>query len=98
MEFLTALAVWLLLAVLVGVFAQRRGRMGFGFFVLSVMLSPLIGWLIVLAIGPARSASPQPTAAPTPETHVRCPDCRELVYKDARKCKHCGSARVPQTP
>lgn len=32
----------------------------------------------------------------TPETHVKCPDCRELVLKDARKCKHCGTALVPQ--
>lgn len=32
----------------------------------------------------------------TPETHVRCPDCRELVMIDARKCKHCGTALVPQ--
>lgn len=23
-------------------------------------------------------------------THVRCPECRELVLKDARRCKHCG--------
>lgn len=35
---------------------------------------------------------------PTPETHVRCPDCRELVRMDARKCKHCGCALVPQQP
>lgn len=32
----------------------------------------------------------------TPKTHVRCPDCRELVRKDARKCKHCGTALIPQ--
>lgn len=31
----------------------------------------------------------------TPETHVKCPDCRELVFKDARKCKHCGTALIP---
>lgn len=33
---------------------------------------------------------------PTPETHVRCPDCRELVRKDARKCMHCGTGLIPQ--
>ncbi|WP_370877012.1 zinc ribbon domain-containing protein [Acidovorax sp. A1169] len=32
----------------------------------------------------------------TAETHVRCPYCRELVRNDARKCKHCGTALVPQ--
>jgi len=30
------------------------------------------------------------------ETHVKCPDCRELVFRDASKCKHCGTALVPQ--
>lgn len=23
--------------------------------------------------------------------HKNCPDCRELIRFDARKCKHCGS-------
>ena len=23
--------------------------------------------------------------------HINCPDCRELIRFDARKCKHCGS-------
>lgn len=32
----------------------------------------------------------------SPETHVKCPDCRELVLKDARKCKHCGCTLTPQ--
>lgn len=30
-----------------------------------------------------------------PEVH--CPDCRELVRADARKCKHCGTALTPPT-
>lgn len=31
----------------------------------------------------------------TRDTHVKCPDCRELVLSDARKCRHCGSALLP---
>ncbi len=31
-----------------------------------------------------------------PYTHVKCPDCRELVLHDARKCKHCGCGLIPQ--
>lgn len=27
---------------------------------------------------------------------VQCPDCRELVRWDARKCKHCGAELTPQ--
>lgn len=33
----------------------------------------------------------------TPDTHVRCPDCRELVRKDANVCKHCRAKLIPQT-
>jgi len=28
------------------------------------------------------------------ETHVRCPDCKELVLAEANKCKHCGTKLV----
>ncbi len=33
---------------------------------------------------------------PGTDSHVTCPDCRELVKKDARKCKHCGCNLAPQ--
>ena len=35
-------------------------------------------------------------APPSPETHVKCPECKELVRKEANKCKHCGCKLVPQ--
>jgi len=33
---------------------------------------------------------------PNPDTHVKCPDCRELVLKEASVCKHCGCKLIPQ--
>lgn len=33
---------------------------------------------------------------PTPETHVKCPDCAELIKREARICKHCGCKLIPQ--
>ena len=30
------------------------------------------------------------------DTHVRCPDCKEFVYKEANVCKHCGRKLIPQ--
>lgn len=36
--------------------------------------------------------------APSPRTHVRCPDCRELVLRDANVCKHCGCKLTPMAP
>lgn len=33
---------------------------------------------------------------PTPETHVRCPDCRDLIRREASVCIHCECKLVPQ--
>lgn len=85
-------AGWLLFSVLVALLAVKRGRNGLGWFVISVLLSPLFAALLMLIMPNLASDS----AVPNPQTHVRCPDCRELVLKDARKCKHCGSQLVPQ--
>jgi hypothetical protein len=41
---------WIIFAVIVGIAASARGRSGFGFFLLSLMLSPLIGILFVMAM------------------------------------------------
>jgi hypothetical protein len=43
------LIVWLVLALVVAAVADVRGRSAFGFFMLSVLLSPLIGLVVLLA-------------------------------------------------
>lgn len=86
------LFIWLLFAIAVAILASRKGRSGFGWFLFSVIFSPLIGFLFVLVLG---DASPD-AIKPNPNTHVKCPDCREFVLKEARVCKHCGCKLVPQ--
>ena len=81
---------WLGLSMIAGGIASNKGRCGFCFFLLAVFLSPFIG---IVAAVVAKRKDPN---APTPLTHVKCPDCRELVLKDARVCKHCGCKLVPQ--
>lgn len=76
--------------------------MGHLFFLLLHFVAVLFGfWLLALtiplhliysAIRNNRSHEPEPTFW----THVRCPDCRELVLKDAKVCKHCGCKLIPQ--
>lgn len=61
----------------------------FGAFVVPV----LVVWWGVIALGRANKA----TNAFSPATHLRCPDCRELILKDAKVCKHCGCRLVPQS-
>lgn len=86
--------LWLVFSVAVGMLAVKRGRSGLGWGFVALVFSPLIAVIFLLI---ARDLSPQ-NGMPTPETHVKCPDCREFVLRDARKCKHCGCALIPQPP
>lgn len=83
---------WVLFSIAVGIAANSRSRSFFGWTLISLFLSPLIGLILVLVF-PNQRKDPN---APTSETHVRCPDSKELVLREARKCKHCGCALVPQ--
>ena len=88
------IAFWLIVAVATAIVASSKGRASFGWFILGAFFS-LIALLLVIVL-PSQKAPPRDPNAPSPDTHVRCPDCREFVYKDARKCKHCGITLVPQ--
>jgi phosphate/sulfate permease len=46
--------VYLFLALLVGLYARGKGRSGLGFFLLSVVFSPLIGFIIALIVAPIK--------------------------------------------
>jgi hypothetical protein len=74
---------WLIFAIVVGAVASARGRSGPGWFLLSMIISPLLG-VILVALLPSRRGEP------TYDTHVKCEMCAELVLREARKCKHCG--------
>ncbi len=65
----------------------------FGTFIIPLLL----GWWGKIAFDKANLEAAR-TLSPTPETHVRCPDCRELVMKDAKVCKHCQAKLVPTEP
>jgi len=89
---MTTAIFWFLFSVAVGVWASNRGRSGVGWFVLSLVVSPLLGFIFCAV---ARDLS-RPHDAPDAATHVKCPACAEWVLPEARKCKHCGNALVPK--
>ncbi|SFB96269.1 hypothetical protein SAMN05216344_106106 [Polaromonas sp. OV174] len=90
------LIFWFAASIVVGIIASSKDRHGFGYFVLSMILSPLIAGILVLALPSLKEqAALIAGEAISPKTHVRCPDCRELVRMDARVCKHCGIALRP---
>lgn len=84
---------WLICAVVTAVIASSKGRSGLGWFFVGFFIS-VFGLILVIVLPSIKPAATY-ADAPTPDTHVKCPDCRELVFKDARKCKHCGTTLVP---
>lgn len=80
---------WFIFAILVGAWASSKGRSGFGYFLVSVLLSPLIGAIMVAIAGENK---PKIEAEAVKSGDMRkCPACAELIRKEAKKCKHCGT-------
>lgn len=84
---------YMMFAIAAGIFASSRGRSGFGWFFISLLISPLLGFIFLLVLQNMKEKNMMPNE----DTHIKCPDCRELVLKDARVCKHCKSKLVSTT-
>lgn len=80
---------WLTFSVVAGVVAASRGRSGFGYFLLSLLLTPLVGLVLAVAL-PSKvpgAAGPADDAA----ARVACPQCAELILPSAKICRFCQS-------
>lgn len=88
-------AVWVLLALAVGMLAGSRGRSSVVWCLVSLVFSPLLGF-IFLMVQPNLALLAAAGAQPGPSTHVKCPKCAEWVLPEAVVCKHCGAALEPQ--
>lgn len=69
--------LWFGLSVAIGAVAGGKDRSGVGWFLLSLVISPLLAGLLLLLVGDGRSS--------------RCPYCAERVKAAARICPHCKS-------
>ncbi len=86
MEALIGLVLWIGLAIAAGAIASSKGRSGFGYFLLTLLL-PIIGIVIAAFIAPIRKdGSPQP-----PGTFVDCKACLRPYRNTLASCPHCGA-------
>lgn len=75
--------------------ALMRGRTNTGsIFLLNLFLGwTLVGWVVALVWAFAHDPMPRVVSAGGSAASLKkCPQCAELILREAKKCKHCGSA------
>ena len=75
--------IWVLLAALVGEFAEKRGHTSALWYIFSLICSPLIGFAVVAAFPLATDL--------TPVGYKPCPYCMKTVMIERKICPYCSA-------
>jgi hypothetical protein len=71
--------------------ASSKGRSGIGVFFLSVLLSPLVGLIVALALQSSAQVEEGKARSGTSNEFRKCPFCAEVIRREAVKCRYCQS-------
>lgn len=84
--------IWIICGFVTAVIAAGKGRSGFGWLLVGLLLG--IFGVILIACMP--SLKPQQVAIASAQQAIdsrptrRCPECAETILMEAKVCKHCG--------
>jgi hypothetical protein len=83
---------WVLLSMGVAVMAHRRGRSIVLWFLLSIIMSPVITGLLAWGLGDVTEKEDEKLLSAG--GYTRCPYCHHAVKKEAAVCRHCARVLV----
>ena len=79
---------WVFFSIVAGLIARNKGRDAFGYFLLSIILSPIIGVICALI------ASPNQQRVDNRKVRLgqgkKCPYCAEVIKLKATTCRFCS--------
>ncbi len=83
---------WFGFAIAVGVLASNRGRSGFAWFLISVVISPLLGFIFVLVMENLSAKQDLKNQLYFDSfNQFQCPYCLERINKGSQICRFCRS-------